>query len=141
MSTITTLHNTARSKVETALLDVTLTTEETAQFTPKVNTNIDDDETTRHDNNNKRQRSNSGNATHTNKFDIDDYPPLILQAFDLSSSTVSYGNGKLRVKTTAFEVKFHLDHEKILKTLLARSSLNTDQNNYDNIQLVPYGLA
>ena len=74
MSTITTLHNTARSKVETALLDVTLTTEEIAQFTPKVKTNTDDDETTRHDNNNKKQRSNSGNTTHTNEFDIDDYP-------------------------------------------------------------------
>ena len=42
---------------------------------------------------------------------------------------------------TVFEVKCHLEHSKILKTLLIRSSLNTDQNNYDNIQLVPYGLA
>ena len=68
-------------------------------------------------------------------------PPLILPAFDLSSSTVSYGNGKLRVKTTAFEVKCHPDYAKILKTVLTRSFLNTDQNNYDNIQFVPYGLA
>ena len=57
MSTITTLHNTARSKVETALLDVTLTAEEIARFTPKVNTNTDDDETTRHDNNNKNKEA------------------------------------------------------------------------------------
>ena len=54
MSTITTLHNTARSKVETALLDVTLTTTEVAQFTPTLNTSLDDDEATRHDNNNKK---------------------------------------------------------------------------------------
>ena len=46
MSTTTTLHNTAKSKVETVLLDVTLTTEEVAHFTPKVNTNTDDDKTT-----------------------------------------------------------------------------------------------
>ena len=141
MSTITTLHNTARSKVEQALLDVTLTAAEVRQFTPTQTHNKDDDEATLHDNNKKKQRSNSGNATHKNDFDIDDYSPLILPAFDLSSSTVSYGNGKLRVKTTAFEVKCHPDQAKILKTLLIRSSLNTDTNNYDNIQFVPYGLA
>ena len=66
---------------------------------------------------------------------------MILPTFDLSSSTVSYGNGKLRVKTTAFEVKCHSDHAKILKIILTRSSLNTDQKNYDNIQFVSYGLA
>ena len=72
MNTITTLHNTARSKVENALLDVTLTTAEVTQFTPTMNENKDEDETTRHDNNKKKQRSNSGNATHTNDFEIDD---------------------------------------------------------------------
>ena len=55
MSTITTLHNTARSKVESALLDVTLATAEVEQFTPTLNTNSDDDEATRYDNNNKNR--------------------------------------------------------------------------------------
>ena len=41
----------------------------------------------------------------------------------------------------AFEDKCHPDHAKKLKTLLTRSSLNTDQKNYDNIPFVPYGLA
>ena len=40
-------------------------------------------------------------------------------------------------KKTAFEVKCHPEHVKILKTLVTRSSLN----NYDIIQFVPYGLA
>ena len=141
MSTITTLHNTARSKVASTLLDVTLTTVEVTQLTPTLNTSSDDDEITRHDNNNKKQRSNSGNTTSTKEVNIEDYPPLVIPAFDLSSSSVSYGNGKLRVKTTVFEVNFHPEHLKILKILLTRSSLNTDQNNYDNIQFVPYGLA
>ena len=55
MSTIATLHNTARSKVESTLLDVTLTTAEVAQFTLTLNTCSDDDEATRHDNNNKNR--------------------------------------------------------------------------------------
>ena len=57
MSTITTLHNTARSKVETALLDVTLTTAEVEQFTPTPDKSTDDEEVTRHDNNNKKRGS------------------------------------------------------------------------------------
>ena len=66
MSPITTLHNTARSKVETALLDVTLTPAEVVQFTSTPAILSDEDETTKHDNNNKKQRSNSGNAMSTN---------------------------------------------------------------------------
>ena len=141
MSPIITLHNTARSKVETVLLDVTLTPAEVVQFTPIPATSLDKDETTKRDNNNTKKRSNSGNTMSTNDFDIDEYPPLVLLAFDLSNSIVTYGNGKLRVKTTAFEVKYNPDHASILKNILTRSSLNTDQNNYDNIQFVPYGLA
>ena len=99
MSPITTLHNTARSKGETALLNVTLTSVEVTQFSPTPETIPDDDETTRHDNNNTKQRSNSGNKK-SNDFDFDDYPLLVLPAFDLSRSTVSYGNGKLRVKNS-----------------------------------------
>ena len=99
MSPITTLHNTARSKGETDLLNVTLTSVEVTQFSPTPETIPDDDETTRHDNNNTKQRSNSGNKK-SNDFDFDDYPLLVLPAFDLSRSTVSYGNGKLRVKNS-----------------------------------------
>ena len=140
MSTITTLHNTSRSKVKTALLDVTPKTAEVEQFTPTSDKSTDHDEATQHDNNSKKQRSNLGSAKFFNDFNIDYYPLLILPAIDLSSSTVSYGNGTLRVKTTTFEVKCHPDHATILKTFLNISFLNTDQNNYDNIQFVPYGL-
>ena len=68
------------------------------------------DETIKHNNNNKTQRSKSSNAMPTIDFDIDNYPPLVL-----ISSTVSYGNGKLRVKTTKFEVKCHPYHANIVK--------------------------
>ena len=94
-SPIITLHNNiARSKGETALLNVTLTSLEVTQFSPTPETIPDDDEATRHDNNNTKQRSNSGNKKSN---DFDDYHPLVLPAFDLSRSTVSYRNGKLRV--------------------------------------------
>ena len=55
MSPITTLHNTARSKVETAIHDVNLTPTEVTQFTPTQTTLSEEDETTRHDNNNKNR--------------------------------------------------------------------------------------
>ena len=115
MSPITTLHNTARSEVENALLDMNLTPAEVAQYTPNSAILSEEDETTRHDNNNKKQKNRSNNATSTSDFDIDDYTPLVLPTFYLSSSTVSYRNGKLRVKTTSFEVKYHLDHANTLK--------------------------
>ena len=54
MSPITTLHNTARSKVETALLDVTLTPAEVIQFTPTPGTLSEEDETTKHNNNTQK---------------------------------------------------------------------------------------
>ena len=54
MSPITTLHNIARLKVETALLDVTLTPAEVVQFTSTPETLSDEDETTKHDNSTKK---------------------------------------------------------------------------------------
>ena len=54
MSPITTNHNTTRSKVETALLEMTLIPAEVSQFTPTLATNKEVDETTKHDNNNKK---------------------------------------------------------------------------------------
>lgn len=36
-------------------------------------------------------------------IELDEYVLLKLSTFDLSSSTVSYGNGNIRFKTTAFE--------------------------------------
>ena len=139
MSPITILHNTARSKVETALLDATLTPAEVIQFTPTPGTLSEEDETTNH-NNNTKKRSNSDNVTSITDFDIYDYSPLVLPAFNIFSSIVSYVNEKLHVKITSFEVNYHPDHAKILNTLLTRSPLNTDQNNYDNIQFVQYGV-
>ena len=56
MSPITTLHNTARSKVETALLDVTLTPAEVVQFTRTPVILSDENETTKYDNNNNKNR-------------------------------------------------------------------------------------
>ena len=55
MNPITTLHNTARSKVETVIHDVNLTPSEVTQFTPTQTTLSEEDETTRHDNNNKNR--------------------------------------------------------------------------------------
>ena len=49
-SLITTLHNTARSKIDIALLDVTLTPEEVHQFTPTLEEKIADNQTVRFDN-------------------------------------------------------------------------------------------
>ena len=54
---ITTLHTTARSKVETTLLDVTLALSEVSQFTPTPETNKDDDKATKYDNNTKNRGS------------------------------------------------------------------------------------
>lgn len=43
----------SKSKVEAALLDVTITSAEVVQFISTPATRIEDDETTRYDNNNK----------------------------------------------------------------------------------------
>ena len=88
MSPITTLHNTARLKVEIALLNVTLVSVEVAQFAPTPEKTPDEDETTQHENNSKQQRSNSGNAK-SKDFDFNDYSPLVIPAFDLSISIIS----------------------------------------------------
>ena len=50
-SSITILHNTTRSKVETALLNATLRLAEISKFTPVPDTNNEDNETTKHNNN------------------------------------------------------------------------------------------
>ena len=63
MSTITTLHNTAKTKVETALLDITLTAAEVDQFTLTPDKSTDDDEATRHDNNNNKTKQKVIQAT------------------------------------------------------------------------------
>ena len=88
MSPITTLHNTARLKVEIALLNVTLVSVEVAQFAPTPEKTPDEDETTQHENNSKQQRINSGNAK-SKAFDFNDYSPLVIPAFDLSISIIS----------------------------------------------------
>ena len=49
--------------------------------------------------------SNSGNAISICEFDIDDYPPIVFHTFYLSSSTVSYANYKLRVKSNSIRSK------------------------------------
>ena len=141
MSPITTNHNTTRSKVETALLEMTLIPAEVSQFTPTLATNKEVDETTKHDNNNKKQRINSGNVNSLKDFDFDDYAPLELPAIDISSFIVSAGNEKLRVKLIALEVKCHSEDAHTLKNILTRSSLKSELDNYDNIKFVPYGLA
>ena len=54
---------------------------------------------------------------------------------------VGYGNGKSRVSTMAFEVKFHPDNASILKRLLCRASASDDKPpNNNNIDFVAYGL-
>ena len=54
MSPITTLHNTARLIVDTALLDVTLTPAEVVQFAPTPAILLDEHETTKYKSNNKK---------------------------------------------------------------------------------------
>ena len=141
MSSITTLHNTTRLKVETALLDVTLISVEVTQFTQTPAISIEDDETTKQHNNNNKQRSKSDNTKATKDFDLDDYSALELPGFDLSNSTVSYGNRKFRVKMIVFKVKCHPEHAHILTNLLIQSSHKLDQEDYNELQFVPYGLA
>ena len=114
---------------------------DTSQFTSIPDTNKEDDETTKHNNNTKKQRSNSGYANSPPDIELNDYAPLELPAFDLSSSIVSYSIWKLRVKTIEFEVNFYLTRANILNTLLTRSSLRSDPENYDSIRFLPYGLA
>ena len=72
-SPITTVHYIARSKVETVLLEVTLTPTEVSQFTPTPSANTNDDEITKHDKNNIKQRNYLGNANSLKENEVDDY--------------------------------------------------------------------
>ena len=54
---------------------------------------------------------------------------------------VGYGNGKRRMPTMAFEIKYHPDNSTILKRLLCRVSASDDELlNNDNIHFVAYDL-
>ena len=118
-----------------------LTPAEVSQFITTSETNNEDNKTTKHDKNKKNQRRNSSNAIHPNDIELNDYEPPKLLVFNISTSTVSYGNGKHRVKTKVFEVKCHPAHTHTLKTLLARSSLSSDPETYDSNKYFPYKLS
>ena len=114
MSTITTLYSTARFKVETVLLNVSLTPDELLQFIAPSEGRNADDETTKHDNSDKKSIHNSGKTKSTNNIIIDVYSQLELLAFDLSSISINYGNGKKRVKNIAFKITCHPKDATIL---------------------------
>ena len=76
-----------------------------------------------------------------NDLSSDEFNPIQLSAFDLSTKNIGFGNGKRRVTTTAFEVKCHPDDALILKRLICRLSASDDKvqsNNY--IHFVAYDL-
>ena len=71
----------------------------------------------------------------------EEFEPIQLPAFDLSTKKIGFGNGKRRVTTTAFEVKCHPDDALILKHLFCRLSTSDDKALSNNhIHFVAYGL-
>ena len=77
----------------------------------------------------------------SNESNTDEFEPIQLPAFDLSTKKIEYGNGKRIVTTAAFEVKCHLDDALILKYLFCRLSASDDKvPSNSHIYFVAYGL-
>ena len=74
-------------------------------------------------------------------LNFDDFDPVQLPAFNLSTKKLGIGYGKRRVTTTAFEVKCYPDDASILKRLFCRLSTSDDKSPSNNhIHFVVYGL-
>ena len=126
-----TLQTAVRSIIELTLCSMTITSEETKNFSRSTD--------------GKKRKATTElefEDIPTNQFqDGSECEPIQLPAFDISMKRVGYGNGKRRVSIMAFEVKCHPDNAAILKRLLFRASASDDKPpNNDNIHFVAYGL-
>ena len=79
--------------------------------------------------------------TNQNNVDGKYCESIHLHDFDLSTKKINDNNGKRKVSTTEFEVKYHLNDTSILKCMLCRFFVNDDMiPNNENVHFVAYGL-
>ena len=48
---------------------------------------------------------------------------IVFPAFDISTKRVGFGNGNARVTTVAYEIRCHLDHATLLKSIFIQVSV------------------
>ena len=120
VNTSITLQVSIRSRIELALCGMSLTEEDMKIIAPLT----------------EGKKRKAPTDIHSEEFE-----PIQLSAFDLSTKKIGFGNGKIRVTTTAFEVKCHPDDAVILKRLFCRLSASDDKVPSNNhIHFVAYGL-
>ena len=106
VSTGLTLHSTAKQRVINALMQVKLN--ELDILTLHECMPVISDSTL----NNKRLPDGNRKDPTTNEKTI------VFPVFDLSTKRVEFGNGHARVTTVAYEIRCHLDHVTLLKSIL-----------------------
>ena len=66
---------------------------------------------------------------------------IVFPAFDISTKRVGFGNGNARVTTVAYEIRCHLDHATLLKSIFIQVSvLDPISASKNHTHFIPYGL-